>query len=133
MAGSKDMQVKKQEMAQPAESTRPGPLFSPAVDIFETAEAITLLADMPGARADSIKIDLRDNVLTLEGQADPPEGADEVDVLREYQTGGYDRQFTVSEIIDQPRIEAEFTDGVLRVVLPKVERMKPRQITVKVG
>ncbi|MBW2147989.1 MAG: Hsp20/alpha crystallin family protein [Deltaproteobacteria bacterium] len=131
---SQDIQVKeKQEMTQPAEHTRPGPIFTPAVDIFDTDEAITVLADMPGARADSIQIDLRDNILTLQGEADSPEGTSEVDVLREYRTGRFFRQFTMSEIIDQSRIEASLTDGVLRLVLPKVERMKPRQISVKAG
>ncbi len=131
---SKDIQIKeKQELTQPAESTQPGPVFTPAVDIFETDEAITLLADMPGARADSIQIDLRDNILTLKGEADSPEGKDEVEVIREYRTGRFFRQFNLSEIIDQSRIEAALTDGVLRLVLPKVERVKPRQIIVKAG
>ena len=131
---SKDIQVKeKQELTQPVESTQPGPVFTPAVDIFETEEAITLLADMPGARADSIQIDLRDNILTLKGEADSPEGKDEVEVIREYRTGRFFRQFNLSEIIDQSRIEAALTDGVLRLLLPKVERIKPRQIIVKAG
>jgi len=132
MAETKDIQIK-QDVAQPAEHTWHGPMFTPAVDIYETDEFITVLADMPGAKADTINIDLRDNVLTLQGEVSPLEAADERDVLREYNTGRFFRQFTVSEIIDQARIEASFTEGVLRLVLPKVERMKPRQISVKVG
>lgn len=134
MVESKDIQLKEKKGLAPAvESTWPGPVFTPAVDIFETDESITLLADMPGAKLDTVKIDLKDNILTLQGEADSPEGPNETDVLREYRTGRFYRQFTMSEIIDQSRIEASYTDGVLRLVLPKVERMKPRLITVKAG
>ena len=134
MADSKDIQVKeKKEIARPAESSWTGPLFTPAVDIYETDEFITVLADMPGAKADTMKIDLEDNILTLQGEMDLPEGTEETDILREYRTGRFFRQFTISEIIDQSRIEASLIDGVLRLVLPKVERIKPRQITVKAG
>jgi HSP20 family protein len=134
MVESKDIKVKEKKGLAPAvESTRPGPVFTPAVDIFETDEFITLLADMPGAKLDTIKIDLKDNVLTLQGEADAPEGPNETDVLREYRTGRFYRQFTMSEIIDQSRIEASYTDGILRLLLPKVERTKPRLITVKAG
>ncbi len=134
MAETKEIQVRnKKTVAQPVESTWPVPVFSPAVDIFETDEAITLLADMPGVKAETIKIDLKDNILTLQGEADTPESKEEVDVLREYRAGRYFRQFTISEIVEQSKIEASLTDGVLQLVLPKVERMKPRQITVKAG
>jgi HSP20 family molecular chaperone IbpA len=113
-----------------AESTRPGPTLTPPVDIYETEQRITLLADMPGVRKDDLKIDLREGVLTLSGSVAPPEGAREVEVLREYAWGTYFRQFTLSDVIDQGHIEATLIHGVLRLDLPKAERAKPRQITV---
>jgi len=131
---TKDLQIKeKQEVAAAAEQTRPEPTFVPAVDIFETDRQITLLADMPGVTAKDLNIDLRDNVLTLSGAVDAPEGKDEMDVLREYRTGRYYRQFTLSEMIDQSKIEAQLKDGVLRLTLPKVEPAAPRKIAVKAG
>ena len=129
---SKALQAKeKAEVTTPAEQTRPGLFFSPAVDIFETDNEITLLADMPGVKAANLKIDLHENVLTLDGDVKPPEGAGEVDIIREYETGKYYRQFTLSQVIDQGRIGAEMKDGVLRLRLPKVETATPRRITVK--
>jgi HSP20 family molecular chaperone IbpA len=123
----------KKEMAVPAEQTRPGPTFLPAVDIFESDREITMLADMPGVKANDLSIDLRESVLTIEGRVEPSESGNEVDLLREYRTGNYLRQFTLSEMIDQSKIEAEMKDGVLRLKLPKVEEAKPRKIAVKAG
>lgn len=123
----------KREVPAPAEGTRPGPTFTPAVDIFETDREITLVADIPGVKADNLDIDVRDNVLTLVGEVEAPEGQGEVDVLREYDTGKYLREFTLSEMIDQSKIEAELKEGVLRLTLPKVEAVSPRKVTVKVA
>jgi HSP20 family molecular chaperone IbpA len=113
------------------EQTRPGPVYSPSVDIFENDNAITVLADMPGVKAQDLEIDLRESVLTLTGRVAAPDSSKESDVLREYQTGTFFRQFTLSETIDQTKIDAKLTDGVLRLELPKVEKARPRQITVR--
>jgi len=121
----------KAEVTVPMEQTRPGLVFTPEVDIFETDKDITLLADMPGVKAKDLTIDLRENVLTLDGEVKPPEAENEVDVFREYDTGKYYRQFNLSEMIDQANIDAALKDGVLRLTLPKVEAAKPRQISVK--
>jgi len=113
------------------EQTRPGVVYSPSVDIFESEVAITVLADMPGVKAEALTIDLRESVLTLTGRVSPPWTGKESEVLREYQSGTFYRQFTLSETIDQAKIDAKLTDGVLRLELPKVEKARPRQITVR--
>jgi HSP20 family molecular chaperone IbpA len=131
---TKELQAKeKMEATAPAEPTMPGRIFTPAVDIFETDKEITLLADMPGVKANDLNIDLRDDTLTLTGAVAPSEGSEEEDILVEYEIGNYSRQFFLSEVIDQGKIDAQLTDGVLRLSLPKVEKATPRQITVKAG
>jgi HSP20 family protein len=133
-AESRALQAReKAEVTTPAEQTRPGVVFTPAVDIFETDKKITLLADMAGVKADSLSIDLHENVLSLNGDVKSPEGANEVDVIMEYRTGKYYRQFTLSQVIDQNKIEAAMKDGVLRLSLPKVEAATPRTIAVTSG
>ena len=129
---SKALQAKeKSEVSTPAEQTRPGLVFTPAVDIFETDKEITLLADMPGVKAQDLNIDLHENQLTLDGEVQPLEADSEVDVIREYRTGKYYRQFTLSQVIDQAGIKAEMKDGVLRLTLPLVQAAQPRKIAVK--
>ena len=116
----------------PAEATRPGVLLTPPVDIFEDQHAITVLADMPGVRSQDLTIDLHEGVLTITGHAQAPENPSEVPVLHEYPAAGtFQRSFTLSEAIDQGKIEAVLRHGVLRLRLPKVERAKPRQINIQ--
>jgi HSP20 family molecular chaperone IbpA len=132
MADSKDIKVReKQELTTPAEQTTPGAVFTPQVDIFETEKEITLLADMPGVKADKLNIDLRESILTITGDIEPVESASEEDVLIEYETGRFYRQFTLSEVIDQNKIDAKLGEGVLRLTLPKVEKATPRKIAIK--
>jgi HSP20 family molecular chaperone IbpA len=132
MADSKDIKVReKQELTTPAEQTKPGAVFTPQVDIFETEKEITLLADIPGVKSDRLNIDLRDDILTITGDVDPVDAAAEEDVLIEYETGRFYRQFTLSEVIDQNKIDAKLSEGVLRLTLPKVEKATPRKIAIK--
>ncbi len=123
----------KAEVSTPVEHTRPGVVFLPAVDIFETEKGITILADMPGVKSDDLTVDLRDNVLTLDGEVKSPETDGERELLREYRTGRYYRQFTLSQVIDQQKIEADLNEGVLKLNLPKVEAAVPRRISVNAG
>lgn len=133
-AEAKELKVKeKQEVAASGEQTRPGVVYTPDVDIFESDTEITLLADMPGVTPGNLNIDLRDDVLTLTGGTDPDEEGPEKPIIIEYGVGTYHRQFTLSEVIDQARIAAELKDGVLRLVLPKVQKAAPRKITVSAG
>jgi len=130
----KELQAKqKSEVAAPAEQIRPGAVFVPAVDIFESEKEIVLLADLPGVKSEDLMIDLRDNVLTLSGDIAPFEGADETDIFIEYEVGKYHRQFTLSEAINQEKIDARMENGVLRLSLPKSEKVLPKKITVKAG
>jgi len=131
---NKELNVKdKQELSAPAEQTRPGLVFTPDVDIFETETEIILLADMPGVKAEDLTVDLRDDVLTLTGDVAAEEKNDEQVLISEYEIGKYYRQFNISEVVDQERINAQLVDGVLRLTLPKVAKATPRQITVKAG
>jgi HSP20 family protein len=130
----KELQPKaKAEAPAKAERVRPGRVFLPAVDIFETPEQLVLSADMPGVSGDKVTVDLRENHLLISGEVGPPLGEGETLVEQEYFTGDFQREFHLGSLIDQSKIEATMKDGVLRLVLPKVETAKPRKIQVKGG
>jgi HSP20 family protein len=129
----KEIQVKqKQEVTDTGEPTKPGRQFVPPVDIYETEEAVTVLAEMPGVNKSTVSINLDNGVLTIRGcRKDEDIKKDTTVRLQEYENGHYLRRFTISEAIDQDKIEATVKDGMLRLSLPKVEPAKPRRIEVK--
>ncbi len=133
-AEAKELKVReKLEVTAQGEQTRPGVVYTPDVDIFESDHEITLLADMPGVTTENLNIDLRDDVLTLTGETESGENNSEEPIIIEYGIGKYHRQFTLSQVIDQAKITAELKDGVLRLTLPKVEKAAPRKIAISVG
>jgi HSP20 family molecular chaperone IbpA len=120
----------KKEVAGTAEQTKPGPVFTPSVDIFETETGLTILADLPGVTPENLDIDLHEDVLSIIGNITEERGDGENYLLKEYETGQFIRKFTLTEVIDQEKIKADLADGVLRLTLPKIEKAKPRKITV---
>lgn len=127
----KELKVRgKQEISGASEQTRPGLVFTPDVDIFETDLSLTLLADMPGVTSDLLTVDLRDDTLTITGRTPPDRNKAEKPIMVEYETGTYYRQFSLSEIIDQQKIDAQLKNGVLRLTLPKVAKTVPRKIVI---
>jgi HSP20 family protein len=129
-AAETEMAVREKRELQHQEGTRAGAYFEPSVDIYETEEALTLVADVPGASVQDVDIDLRDSVLTLSSHASPAEGRGKP-VHREYRQGNYLRQFRLGQQIDQSRIAARIKDGVLTLTLPKAASALPKRIRVQ--
>jgi HSP20 family protein len=125
-----DLVIEEKKEAQAAgESTRDVPVFVPAVDIYESENSLTLVADMPGVPMENVDIDLDSDQLTVRGTVPQTEEKGKA-IFREYTYGDYYRQFTLSSDIDRENIQASMKDGVLKLVLPKAEAAKPRKITV---
>ena len=133
MADDKKMTLREKEEIQrdDGEPTREGVYFSPAVDIYETERDITVFADLPGVDKENLDINVAQNKLTITGAVTEPEPAQPV--YAEYGVGGYTRSFQLGNAIDQSKIEAALKDGVLELVLPKAEKLKPRKIEVAAG
>jgi len=129
----KDIKVRKKEGLTTAmpERTRAKRTVTPRVDICESGSDMVVFADMPGVNEGSANITLDRGILTIEGFVEPDklEGYDLA--YAEYDVGDYYRVFTLSDAIDQDRIEASIKDGVLKLVLPKAEPAKARRIIVK--
>ena len=130
----KEIAVREKEAIQQedGEPTQTGVYYSPAVDIYETEEAITLSADLPGVDKDGLDINVEDRQLTITGLVKEPEERLQ-QIYSEYGVGGYMRSFRLGDTIDQTKIDASLKDGVLTLVLPKADRLKPRKIEVAVS
>ena len=131
----KELQTQqKREIQQDGEPTKPMKQFIPAVDIYEDDNSVTLLAEMPGISKSGVEVKLDDGSLSIMGSIpDDTEMAGKTVLLQEFETGNYIRKFTVSETIDQDKIEAVMADGILKLVLPKIQPAKPKKIEIKTG
>ena len=107
------------------------PVFLPPADIYETNDAIVVMAEMPGVGPDGVDITLERRVLTIRGRSGASEHTGYQRVYNEYADGDYERVFTLSEAIDRDKIEATLRDGVLHLVLPKAEPARVRKIELK--
>ncbi len=114
-----------------AESTRNGPVLIPTADIYDNKDALFLSLELPGVSFESLGVTLEKRTLTITGrsQIEAPHGY--ALSHAEYRSGEYERSFTLSEVIDADRIEAELTDGVLRLKLPKAQPAPAKTIPVK--
>ncbi len=126
-----DLEVQqKREVQGKEEATVPARVFLPTTDIFETDQALAVVMEMPGVNKDKVEINLENGVLTIEGKIDFSKYQDLQPVYTEYNIGNYRRSFTLPETIDQEKIKAEMSDGVLMLSLAKAEKAKPRKIAI---
>jgi HSP20 family protein len=106
----------------------------PAVDIFETNEAIVLKAELSGITAQDISVEVKDNTLTLKGEKKFEKEVKEENYHRvERSYGSFQRAFTLPGTIHQEKVKAKFKDGILEITLPKVEEAKPKQVKVEIS
>jgi HSP20 family molecular chaperone IbpA len=103
----------------------------PAVDVFEDASGITLLADMPGVSKDRLELRVEGDSLSIEGSVRPqsPDGLEVV--YAEVRIPRFRRTFTLSRELDTARIDASLKDGVLTLRIPKQAYAQPRRIEVR--
>lgn len=103
----------------------------PAVDIFEDDDAIHVVADVPGVTTESLKLEVDNDLLTLEGdiELDTPERMSAS--YAEVRGSRYYRQFQLGREVDSDNICAEVKNGVLDLALPKQDTHRRRRIEVK--
>ena len=132
MAARQELQVRqKRELENKEETTIPARVFLPTADIYETKDALNVSLEIPGVDKSSIDVRVEDGVLKVEGRLDFSKYQGLQPLYTEYNVGHYSRSFRLSSKIDQNKIAAEMKDGVLSLVLPKVEEAKPRSIQVR--
>lgn len=108
--------------------------WMPPCDIFEDNDNVRIVAEVPGVKAEDVKLSIENNVLTIRGEKQQrSEQKDERAHRYERSYGLFERSFALPSTVDPDRIEATYDAGVLTVLLPKAERAKPREIHVKVN
>jgi HSP20 family protein len=123
--------IQKTENVSATERIRNVKTFVPRVDIYENKDSLYLLADMPGVDDKTVDIELEKNILTITGRVENGRIKDATMMYSEYETGDYERVFTLSDEIDRDKIVAAVKNGVLRLELPKAEKVKPKKIAIK--
>ena len=119
-------EVKTERVSEPPES-----YYAPLVDISETDEAIIVEADVPGVDRSAVEVKIDNGLLSILGRVPRKSVTGVTRLYEEFTPADYYRAFSISEEIDESRITAICTDGVLTVTLPKAERARVQKIKVK--
>ena len=105
--------------------------WRPAVDVVDHEDKILIKAELPGVDKKDIHVELKNNVLTLEGERkEEKETKEEHYYRKERFFGSFRRSFAMPEGLDPEAVKAEYKDGVLNVEIPKPEERKSRKIAV---
>ena len=101
--------------------------LAPPIDIYETETEFVLFADMPGVAPEGLELIVERNTLRVRGRSAEKTGEPE---YQEFEFGEYRSSFAITDDLDTDRIAATLRDGVLRVQIPKSERLRPKKIPV---
>ena len=108
--------------------------FVPAVDIYEDKEAIFVKAELPGVKPEDVHLHVENDILTLTGERKLEKSDDKDGYHRVERTyGSFTRSFALPNNVAADQVEAELTDGVLNVRIPKKAAAQPKRIAVKTG
>ncbi|MBL7077130.1 MAG: Hsp20/alpha crystallin family protein [Kiritimatiellae bacterium] len=119
--------------AEPVEPSHDRPVFAPPTDIYETEDAIMVVADMPDVDERSVVVNLENDVLSITGHAVGHAQTGYRLATVEYTPANYRRTFNVVAEIEEDGITATIKQGVLTVRLPKTGETAPRRIAVQAG
>jgi len=106
--------------------------WNPAVDVYQDNEQFTVYAELPGLKKEEIEISLNGDTLTIGGERIHEAKADQGFRSERY-FGKFQRSLTLPVSVNSEKVNATYKDGVLKVVLPKAEAAKPKQIPVSLN
>ncbi len=103
---------------------------TPRVNIYETNDAVSIEAELPGVAKDGVEIEIKDNELVLIGKR-ASNGENGALRFRERPSANFKRSFMLGKAVDPGKVDAAMTDGVLKITLHKAERAKSRKVAVQ--
>jgi HSP20 family protein len=107
-------------------------VWTPPVDIYETAENLVIKAELPGLSTEDVSVRVDDNVLSIKGERKREVGVESEDyhvIERSY--GHFRRSFVLPKNVDQEKVQAKFKDGILFIAIPKFKTVKPKKIAIE--
>jgi HSP20 family protein len=112
----------------------PGSLstWSPAVDVYQDKDQFTVVVEVPGMKKEDLNVNLHNGVLTISGEREREDKADQ-GFRSERFVGRFQRGITLPASVDASKVKATYQDGLLKIVLPKSEEAKPKQIEVSLS
>lgn len=103
---------------------------TPQVDIHDRTDALVLEADLPGVAEEDISVELKQNLLTLVAKVRRPDLENVRPLALESTVSAYERSFILSDEFDREQIQADYDNGVLRLTIPRTQRVVSRRIAV---
>ena len=131
MAGQELEVQQKKEISAQQEKTIPARFYVPPTDIFETADALKVVMEVPGVPRDAVEIKIENEVLSVEGRIETTNYNGFEPLFTEYPIGHFARSFSLPWQVDQQSITAQLDDGVLTLTLNKRAESKPRRIAIQ--
>jgi HSP20 family molecular chaperone IbpA len=116
---------------QPLMNATPAATIRPSVDIFETADVITLQADMPGVAKESLNLRVEGPNLLVEGTIGIIPEQKMSALYADVRSTLYRRNFVLGNELEAEKIEANLQNGVLTIRIPKRPELRPRKIEVR--
>jgi HSP20 family protein len=105
--------------------------WTPAVDVFDKDDKFVIKAELPGVDKKDISVDVQGDLLTIKGERSEDREVEEKNYHRKERfRGSFQRCFTLGGDVDPEKITADYTDGVLRIEVPKAEGPQVKRITV---
>lgn len=127
---NRDLQTRRQGQAPSREREH---RYTPQVDIYEEEQGVVLLANMPGVDENNVDVEVEKGVLSIRGRIDYELGEKEEVLSQSFDTGTFYREFSLSDDLEIEGIEASMKNGVLKLNLPKSEKLKARKIQINAG
>lgn len=107
--------------------------FDMAVDVYEDGNDIVAEMNVPGLKADDIDVEIEDSYLRIAGRREEVEEKKEKNhYVKEIRRGSFERMIQLPDFVEQEKVVAEYKNGVLKIVMPKKERMPDKKVKVEV-
>lgn len=104
----------------------------PLVNMYENADNLQLVAELPGISKDDLNITINNDVLTLSGKREEKRYGEKIETLRKERSfGNFEKSFRLPLLVKKDEISANFSDGILTINLPKAEEAKPKKIIIQ--